>query len=280
MFWRGERSSWQTPEQGETRLTVESCPHKQQGSSCNGYMPLQIQIKMQTRLPKAMQSLSLLPFVNPTCSKPWDDRESSLSISPWCHGNGSNEGHCRCRSLVVMLHCGWVDQRRGKGHGLKDGHKVKGKPPPRIPSEFMHHPRKPPDSATEAFPMRERGKQPCLSSQVTPASKTHKDACEPFSCSPHREGQLRLKQLWPLVNAIRNQNRIKTNQNGIKNIFILQSLRCTFFYIFHDLWNVFQIFQLSGSLALSFLFAAKCNKLSGGHRVALFPIFSLFLLLP
>lgn len=174
--------------------------------------------------------------------------------------------------LVVVLHCGRVDKRRGKGHGLRAGQKVKGRSPPRIPSECMCFPRKPPNLATGAFPTGETNDH-VSPSKWQPASKTHRDACEPFSCSPHWEGQSRPKQLWLLVNTIRNQN-------GIKNIFILQSLRWTFFYLLHNLWHVFKVFQLSGSLALSFLFAAKYNKLSGGHRAALFPIFSLFPLLP
>lgn len=62
-----------------------------------------------------------------------------------------------------MLHCGWVDQRRGKGHGPRAGHKVKGRPTPRIPSEFMHFPGKPPDLATKAFPMGRRERRTAVS---------------------------------------------------------------------------------------------------------------------
>lgn len=122
--------------------------------------------------------------------------------------------------LVVVLLCGRVDKRRGKGHGLRAGHKVKGRSPPRIPSECMCFPRKPLNLATGAFPTGETNDH-VSPSKWQSASKTHRDACEPFSCSPRWEGQSRPKQLWLLVNAIRNQNGIKTNQNGIKKYFHL-----------------------------------------------------------
>lgn len=64
----------------------------------------------------------------------------------------------------------------------------------------------------------------------------------------------------------------------LKDILILQ-IWGEHSYIFCNSWNIL-VFQLCDSLALSFFFAAKCNKLSGGHRVAIFSIFSLFPLLP
>lgn len=114
-----------------------------------------IQIQMQTRLPKAVQSLDLLLFLNPRWTTAQGDSEFSLSASPWCHGNRWSEDHHCCRSLLIMLHRGWMDQKRGKGHGLSCS-RGKGQANSTNSLWIYTFPGKPPDLPIKAFPTGER----------------------------------------------------------------------------------------------------------------------------
>lgn len=104
------------------------------------------------------------------------------------------QGVCtQCLPLGAVLCCGQEDQQRGKVHGFRAGHKVKGRPAPITASEWMHFSGKPPGLSTETFPLG--AKQPHLSLQMRASQKTHPDAPESSSCSPRQEGQFRPKQL-------------------------------------------------------------------------------------
>lgn len=88
----------------------------------------------------------------------------------------------------------------------------RGRPPLRIPSELMLFPEKPPELVTEAYPMAERH----TATSLLPAHNelpNPQGFFEPVSCSPHQEGQFEARQLWLLMNAIRNRSEIKSNQN-------------------------------------------------------------------
>lgn len=118
--------------------------------------------------PKPVRSLDLLPFVNSTCATAQGDREFSLSAFPCCHGDGSSEDHHYCMSWVVMLHCGQVDQWRGKGYGLKAGNEVKGRPPLNSYIFLGNHQIWPP----RPFPWERETNNHVLPPKWQPASKT------------------------------------------------------------------------------------------------------------
>lgn len=191
------RRSWS---QGDPAHTGELSP-QEAGSAHQGYVPLHIQIKTQTRLPKAGQHLDLLPLVS--LSLRWQrvfTQRCPAMPQWWIKGRPPPQ-----QVPGSHVHCGQGNQRRGKGQGLRAGREAKGRTAPRTCSEFINFPVNLPHVATKALPMGD--KQPCLSFQGWQISrKIHTDACEPFSCSSHQQGQLRPKQPWLLVAAMRTQN--------------------------------------------------------------------------